>query len=366
MTASSTRLKTTSLLEQHREANARLVPFAGWEMPVQYDGVIAEVRAVREGCGLFDVSHMGQLRFEGVGVTQWLNSVVSCDWENVAPGRAAYALLLNENGGVIDDVMGYRLSPDAWLVVVNASRFETDEAHFRRYLIDGIEMHSGEDVSAMIAIQGARSAEVLGNLIGESLDDVAWRDVILLSGTDGVLARGGYTGCDGFEIMFNAPDAPRVWNALLSQGATPCGLGARDVLRLEAGLPLYGHELREAWTPDESGLAWAAKTEKAAFIGREKLLERRAQFDENTFTIRALKMSGKAIPRDGYRVLDVAGNELGEVTSGTLSPTLGCGIALARVPRSVQNGDVVNVEIRGSAHEATVVKPPFVATGKKT
>ena len=358
-------MKTTSLIEQHREANARLVPFAGWEMPVQYAGVIAEVRAVREKCGLFDVSHMGQLRFEGAGVTQWLNSIVSSDWENVAPGRAAYALLLNENGGVLDDVMGYRLAPDAWLVVVNASRAEIDEAHFRCYLIDGIEMSSGEDVSAMIAIQGPQSSQVLENLIGEKLDDVAWRDVILLSGTDGVLARGGYTGSDGFEIMFNAPAAPRVWNALLQQGAVPCGLGARDVLRMEAGLPLYGHELRENWTPDESGLPWAAKAEKAAFIGREKLLERRAQFDENTFTIRALKMSGKAIPRDGYRVLDLQNNAIGEVTSGTMSPTLGCGIALASVPRSIQIGDEIQVEIRGSAHVATVVKPPLVASGRK-
>ena len=366
-TESSTRLppatlQRTPLFELHREMGARLVPFAGWEMPVQYEGVIAEVRNVREGCGLFDVSHMGQLRFEGAGVTQWLNQIVSADWEQVAPGRAAYALLLNQSGGVIDDIMGYRLSPDAWLVVVNASRSEIDQAHFQSHLRDGIEMSVGGQDAAMIAIQGAGAQEVLQKLIGESLSQVAWRDVILLGGaTEAVLARGGYTGCDGFEIMFNADDAPQIWNSLVGCGGVPCGLGARDVLRLEAGLPLYGHELRETWTPRESGCSWAVKTEKGEFIGRDALLEK----NETTQTIKALRMNGKAIPRDDYRVLDSRDEEIGQVTSGTSSPTLGCGIALARLPRHLEIGDEVFVEIRNTKHAAQIVKPPFVARGRK-
>ncbi len=364
--SSTQSLRRTSLFETHRESGARLVPFAGWEMPVQYEGVIAEVKTVRAACGLFDVSHMGQLRFEGAGVTQALDNIVSADWSNVAPGRAAYALLLNEQGGIIDDIMGYRLSPDAWLVVVNASRADVDEAHFRRYLPSEIEMSVGGERAAIIAVQGATSAQVLQQLIGESLDEVAWRDVILLGGgTEAVLARGGYTGCDGFELMLNADEAPRVWNALLSCGGVPCGLGARDVLRLEAALPLYGHELREDWTPDESGVAFAAKSDKAEFIGRDALVEKRAQQNSETKTIRALKMQGKAIPRDSYPVLDSSGEAIGEVTSGTLSPTLGCGIALASVPRHLGIGDKVFVEVRNTQHAATVVKPPFVARGRK-
>ncbi|HVF84778.1 MAG TPA: glycine cleavage system aminomethyltransferase GcvT [Abditibacteriaceae bacterium] len=357
-----TALQRTPLFERHREMGARLVPFAGWEMPVQYEGVIAEVRAVREGCGLFDVSHMGQLRFEGVGVTQWLNTLVSSDWEQTAPGRAAYALLLNESGGVIDDILGYRLSPDAWLVVLNASRAEVDQAHFQSYLRDGIEMSVGGEDAAMIAIQGAQAQDVLQKLIGESLDQVAWRDVILLGGaTEAVLARGGYTGCDGFEIMFNADDALQIWNSLIGCGGVPCGLGARDVLRLEAGLPLYGHELRETWTPRESGCGWAVKMDKGEFVGRDALLEK----TEASQSIKALKMNGKAIPRDGYRVLDLNGEDIGEITSGTSSPTLGCGIALARLPRELEVGDTVQIEIRNTKHAAQVVKPPFVARGRK-
>lgn len=359
-------MRRTPLYDAHCELGARLVPFAGWEMPVQYDGVIAEVQSVREHCGLFDVSHMGQIRFEGVGVTQWLNEIVSADWSNVAPGRAAYALLLDENGGVIDDVMGYRLAPDAWLLVVNASRSAIDQKHFQAHLPSEIAMHVGDEDAALIAVQGARAQEVLQQLIGENLDEVLWRDVILLGGgTEAVLARGGYTGCDGFEIMLNADDAPHVWKALMDCGAMPCGLGARDVLRLEAALPLYGHELRENWTPDESGVHFAAKTEKPSFIGRDALIEKRAQPNFPESTIRALKMNGKAIARDGYRVLDLNGAPIGQITSGTLSPALGCGIALAFVPRSLKIGDEVQIEIRNVMHDATMVLSPFVARGRK-
>jgi aminomethyltransferase len=355
MQASSTRFQTTALYETHIEAGARMVPFAGWEMPLHYKGVLAEVRAVREGCGLFDMSHRGQLRFEGVGVTQWLNTLVSTDWETVAPGRAAAALLLNEDGGVLDEIMGYRLSPDAWLIVVNAGRAAVDEAHSRRYLVDGIEVSSGGDLSAMIELQGPQAASVMQHLIGESLHDVELHDVILLAGTDGVMARGGSTGGNGFQILFNAPDAPRVWEALLGCGVTPCGLGAYDVLRLEAGLPLYGNELRETWTPDDSGLSWIVDENKPNFTGRDAFLERRAVRDETSQTIRMLRMNGKAIPREGYRVLDLQNNDIGEVTSGAWSPTFACGIALAAVPQSVATGDEVQIEIRGVSHSAAVV-----------
>lgn len=360
-------LLRTALYETHKNLGARLVPFAGWEMPVQYAGVIAEVRAVREGCGIFDVSHMGQIVFSR-NATPALNEIVSADWGTVPIARVAYGLLLNENGGVIDDVMGYRLSEDDWLVVVNASRAEIDEEHFRAHLPDGVQSITWPSQQAMIAIQGPKAARVLAPLCNFDVTQMPWRDLgtVEVCGASGFLARGGYTGCDGFEFMFAAADAPKVWNALMENGAVPCGLGARDVLRLEAGLPLYGHELREDWTPAQSGVGFAAKTEKPHFIGRDALLEKGAPQSR----IRGLLMEGRAIPREGYRVLahDGAGhndNAIGEITSGTMSVALSQGIALAMLPVDLELGDIVDVEIRGARHAAKIVKTPFVASGKK-
>ena len=360
-------LLRTALYETHQNLGARLVPFAGWEMPVQYEGVIAEVRAVRQGCGIFDVSHMGQFLFSN-GATAALNQIVSADWSSVPIDRAAYGLLLNENGGVIDDVMGYRISDDDWLVVVNASRADVDEAHFVKYRPADLQLITYLDQQSMIAIQGPDAARVLAPLCDYDLLQMKWRDfhTVNVCDSEGFLARGGYTGCDGFEFMFAAEDAPKIWNALMENGAVPCGLGARDVLRLEAGLPLYGHELREDWTPRQSGVGFAAKTDKPQFIGRDALLETGAPQNR----IRALLMQGRAIPREGYRVLEHDGadandNAIGEITSGTMSVALNQGIALAMLPIDLELGDTVDVEIRGARHAAKIVKTPFVASGKK-
>lgn len=353
-------LQRTALYEAHQQAGARLVPFAGWEMPVQYAGVLSEARAVREGCGLFDVSHMGQLMVSGSEVTQALNAVVSADWSGVEIGRAAYALLVNELGGVQDDIMGYRLADDRWLVIVNASRATADEAHFRAHLPADVSMHNCYANQAMIAIQGPISEAVVQPLCSShDLSQMKWRDVyehVTLAGVEGILARGGYTGSDGFEFMFEGEDAPQVWQALVAGGGTPCGLGARDALRLEAGLPLYGHELREAWTPYESGCGWAVKPAKGDFVGRAALEGK----DKPTYRIRAVKMEGRGIPREGYPVLH-EGKPVGEVTSGTLSPFLNIGVALALLPVELAPDTPVQVEIRGTAHPAQIVKPPFVS-----
>jgi aminomethyltransferase len=349
-------LRRTPLFEQHVTSGARIVPFAGWEMPVQYEGVIAEVRAVRQHCGMFDVSHMAQFDVVGQGVTSSLNQIVSADWENVAPNRVAYALLLNENGGVIDDIMGYRLSEDEWFVVSNASRADVDEAHLRKHLTGG-SIANRYERQAMIAIQGPHAAELLQPITDITLSEMKWRDVreAKLVGARGLLARGGYTGSDGFEFMFDREDAARVWLSLLHVGVVPCGLGARDVLRLEAGLPLYGHELREEWTPAESACLWAVKLAKSTFIGREAVS---AQATPSR-TIKALRMDGKAIPREEYAVQH-AGAVVGEITSGTLSPTLNAGIALAMLPTELEIGQSVDVMIRDRPHPATIVARPFV------
>ncbi len=347
-------LQRTVLFDSHVAAGGRLVPFAGWEMPVQYAGVIAETRAVRENCGVFDVSHMARFSARGANVGAALNQIVCSDWGNTPNNSATYSLLLNENGGTIDDIMGYHVNQNHWDIVSNASRVEVVEAHLRTHLPPAIELENRTRQTAMLAIQGPRAFEIL-SAHGDLPHPMAWRNYLgaELFGVVGQLARGGYTGSDGFEFIFPAENAIEVWNNLLKAGALPCGLGARDVLRLEAGLPLYGHELRENWTPAESGAGWAFKPDKGDFIGREAALRAPNQ------RIVALQMEGKAIPREGYEIAK-NGETLGEITSGTMSPTVGAGIALASSTQKLEIGDLVDVMIRGKAQGARVVKKPFV------
>jgi len=349
-------LKRTPLFENHVAAGGRIVDFAGWEMPVQYQGVIEEVRAVRENCGIFDVSHMAQFDFAGADCGAALNEIVSNDWSKTAVGRVAYALLINENGGVVDDVMGYHLDENRWLIVGNASRADVDEKYFSQHAKNHFQQNR-YGYQAMLAIQGPDSEKVLSPLCDIDLSQMRHRDcgAVTLAGAKGLLARGGYTGSDGFELIFEAADAPRVWDVLIEAGIVPCGLGARDVLRLEAGLPLYGHELREDWTPFESGVKFAVEMDKSTFVGKSAL-----EGKENPARrIAALQMQVKAIPREGYDVTQ-NGAVIGQITSGTISPTLSSGIALAMLPAEIQIGDAVEVQIRNKPQAAEIVQKPFV------
>jgi aminomethyltransferase len=349
-------LKRTPLFKSHVAAGGRMVDFAGWEMPVQYAGVIEEVRAVRERCGVFDVSHMAQFDFGGADCGAALNDIVSNDWSKTAVARVAYALLLNENGGVVDDVMGYHLEEDIWLVVGNASRADVDEKYFSQYAKNHFQQNR-YDNQAMLAVQGPESEKVLSPLCDIDLTQMRHRDcrVATVAGVKVLLARGGYTGSDGFELIFEARDATHLWDVLIETGVVPCGLGARDVLRLEAGLPLYGHELREDWTPFESGVGFAVKMTKSTFVGRNAL-----EGKENPpRRIAALQMQVKAIPREGYEVAQ-KGEVIGQITSGTISPLLNSGIALAMLPSDLQTGDAVDVQIRNKPQAAVIVKKPFV------
>lgn len=355
----------TALFGCHRELGAKTVAFAGWEMPVQYSGVGAESLAVRGNCGLFDVGHMGQLDVRGEGVTAALDAIVCADWSKTRVGRAAYGLLLNAGGGVLDDVMGYRVAENHWLVVANASRAEVDEAHLRALLPPSVELSNRSGNQAMIAVQGPHSEAILQPFCAADLGAMVLRDVgeTRVLGKPCLVARGGYTGCDGFEWMGDAATAPLLWRQLLANGAIPCGLGARDVLRLEAGLPLYGHELREDLTPDESGVAFAVKTDKGAFFGRQALLEKRAA--GTSLVVSGLQMQGRGIAREGYAVAR-GGQTIGVVTSGTPSPTLGTNIALALLPRDLPLECDVEVMIRGALHPARIAALPFVARTTKT
>ena len=347
-------LQRTPLYHSHVAAGGRIVPFAGWEMPVQYSGVIPEVRAVREACGVFDVSHMARFSLRGDAVAEALGALVCSDWANTPNNSAAYSLLLGENGGAIDDIMGYHIRPEHWDIVSNASRVEAVEAHLRAHLPASVELENRTAQTAMLAIQGPRAFEIL-SAHGNLPHPMAWRNYLEaeLWGVAGRLARGGYTGSDGFEFIFPADKAAEVWDNLLQAGVTPCGLGARDVLRLEAGLPLYGHELREEWTPAESGAGWAFKPDKGEFIGRQAAMRAPSQ------RIVALQMEGKAIPREGYEI-SAEGETIGEITSGTMSPTVGAGIALAAARRKLEIGANVDVLVRGKAQSARIVKKPFV------
>lgn len=331
-----------------------MVPFAGWEMPVQYAGVIPEVRAVREECGVFDVSHMARFCARGENVGAAFNQLVCSDWADTPNNSATYSLLLNENGGPIDDIMGYHVHPNHWDIVSNASRVNEVEAHLRAHLPASIRLENRTAQTAMLAIQGPRSFEIL-SAHGNLPRSMAWRNYLdaELFGVAGQLARGGYTGSDGFEFIFPAESAAEVWDNLMEAGVVPCGLGARDVLRLEAGLPLYGHELREEWTPAESGAGWAFKPDKGPFIGREAAMRAPSQ------RIVALQMESKAIPREGYPIA-VNGEIVGEITSGTMSPTVGAGIALASSRQKLEIGESVDVIVRDKPQSARVVKKPFV------
>ncbi|BCM89355.1 aminomethyltransferase [Abditibacteriota bacterium] len=354
----------TALFEAHKQCGGKIVPFAGWELPVQYEGVKAETLAVRANCGLFDVGHMGQFDVWGEGATAFLNTVVTADWSKTRVGRASYGLLLTESGGVLDDVMGYRLEEERWLVVVNASRVQRDEELLCSLLPSSVSFRNRLDSQAMIAIQGRGAETILQPFCSAALSDFMFRDVreIEVLGEKCVLARGGYTGCDGFEWMGSAGLAPHLWQSLLEQGAVPCGLGARDVLRLEAGLPLYGHELRENLSPYESGVAFAVKFDKGEFHGRPGLLKGLQSPPQQT--IRGVQMMGRAIARDGYAV-SCGGTRIGEITSGTPSPTLDKNIALALLPTQLLLGTDIEIHIRGAVHPAQIVALPFVPRSTK-
>lgn len=348
-------LKRTPLYETHRALGARMVAFAGWEMPVQYVGILEEARAVRTSVGLFDISHMGRTYVHGGGALSLLQMVTTNDVSAIRPGQAQYSLFTNPNGGVIDDIIVYREAEEAFTVVVNASNAARDLEWMRAHAPAGVVVDDRTDCTAMIAIQGQAAPGLVARLADRevlSLSRFAFTHG-RLAGSEAALLRTGYTGDDGFEAIVPAESATAVWDALQEGGGVPCGLGARDALRIEAGLPLYGHEIDDATTPVEAGLLWAVKPEKGDFIGRDRIL---AVVDAGPGKrLVGLAAAERIVPRQGY-ILYAADRPVGTVTSGVFSPTVGHSVAMAYVDEPYhRKGTQLTVEIRGRRHPVTVV-----------
>jgi aminomethyltransferase len=356
--------RQTPLFQLHRELGARIVDFGGWDMPVQYSSQIGEHHAVRRAAGVFDVSHMCVIDLKGARVRPFLRTLLANDVDKlVRPGKALYSCMLEESGGVLDDLIVYYLADSWFRVVVNAATRDKDLAWIRRHAGElDVGVHERTEL-AMLAIQGpearAKAAKLLsrvGAATALELDTFVGREI------DGwFVARTGYTGEDGFEIMLPASDAERVWRELNSLGVASCGLGARDTLRLEAGMNLYGSDMDEKTHPFESGLGWTVAMEphERRFIGRDALQAVKAQGSARKLV--GLLLEDRGVLRSHQQVL-VPGAGTGEITSGTFSPTLERSIAFARVPAGA--GQQVQVDIRGKLLNARVVKPPFVRFGQ--
>jgi len=360
-------LRRTSLFQTHQDAHAALVPFAGWDMPVSYaQGTVKEINAVRTGAGVFDVSHMGEARIGGPQALAFVQHVTTNDAAKLTPGTAQYSLLLNETGGIIDDIIVYCEGDDNYLIVLNAGCKDGDWAwlSIQSRAFPAVTLTDESSHTAMIAVQGQAAADLVIGLADRNVAPIerfTFRHA-QINQIPCTLSRTGYTGEDGFEIFCVWDDAPALWAALTLAGAVPCGLGARDVLRLEAAYPLYGHELDATHNPWASGVGWAVKPKKGDFMGRDMALALRRQ--NPVQTLAGLQMDERAIPRDGFAVHALDGARIGATTSGTYSPTVKAGIALARLDQAAAAvGTRVQVDIRGHLVKATVVPTPFYRNG---
>jgi aminomethyltransferase len=369
--SSSPQLHRTPLYSAHLEQAARLVPFSGWEMPVQYSGISKEHQAVREQAGMFDISHMGKFILRGTGLVDQLQRLVPSDLSALQPGMAQYTVLLNPEGGIVDDLILYYQGVDAagveqMTTIVNAATTEKDRNWLLTYLESGqIQFDDLSSTFVLIAVQGPEAVRSLQAFVHEDLSQVPRFGHIIgtIANRPAFLARTGYTGEDGFEVMLEPENGVQLWQSLLAAGVTPCGLGARDTLRLEAAMALYGQDIDESTTPLEAGLGWLVHLDrKGDFIGRSVLEQQKQEGVTRRFV--GLRMEGRNIARHDYPIVH-QGEPVGQVTSGTLSPTLGYPIALGYVPSSLAKvNQALEVEIRGKTYGATVVKRPFYKLGK--
>ena len=341
-------LRRTPLHERHVALGARMVPFAGWEMPVQYEGVIQEHRAVREDCGAFDVSHMGELEVGGPRARELLQALLSNDLDSVEPGGAQYTLLTNERGGIVDDLIVYELDPFRFLLIVNASNREIDFNWLKEREVPGSDVRDISDEYGLIAVQGPRTLERLELPPAPAFTFIEGE----VAGITCMVNRTGYTGEEGVELLVMADEAAALWDAALDRGAKPCGLGARDSLRLEVCYPLHGNDIGPDTDAISAGLGWVCALDKD-FTGAEEL--RRIKEAGPERRLAAFVMEERAVPRQGMPIL-----EGGEVTSGTHSPMLDQGIGMGYVPAALaEAGQVLTIDVRGRHRRARVVKKPI-------
>jgi aminomethyltransferase len=364
-------LQRTPLYDAHLKAGAKMVPFAGFEMPVQYTGVIDEHRACRSAAGLFDISHMGEFEASGPGAADFLHGLLTNNVKKLEVGKVLYSAMCREGGGIVDDLTVYRLGPERFMAVVNAANIEKDWEWMSARKGADLEFRNVSDEIALIAPQGPAAEAILADLIpgGGELGKIEYyaaaeREV---AGRKMLISRTGYTGEDGFELYLTAGDAPHVWEALVEAGAgrglVPCGLGARDTLRTEMKFALYGNDIDEGTNPLEAGLGWVVKFKAGDFVGRERLLGIKEAGPARKLV--GIEMIDRGIPRHGTPIL-AAGEPAGTVTSGTMSPTLGKAIGIGYVRNShAGEGSEVEVELRGKARAAKIVKTPFYRRGSE-
>ncbi len=357
----------TPLYDLHVAAGGRMVPFAGYLLPVQYGtGVIQEHMAVRQKMGLFDVSHMGEVRFEGPDALKNLNHMMTNDFSGMGIGQVRYSPMLNDEGGILDDLIVYRLGEEKYMVVVNAANREKDVLWMKAHRFGDCAISDVSETIAQVALQGPGAKALIASLApaGEIPQKYYWfAESVDVGGIDCLLSRTGYTGEFGYELYVQNEDAPALWTLLIEKGRDagliPCGLGARDTLRLEAAMPLYGHEMDENVSPLETGLGWAVKAETHDFVGKEAMLA------NGTPRARVgLKATGKGILRE-HQAVYRDGKPIGQTTSGTHLPFVGAACAMALVESgSVQTGDTVDVDVRGRMVTAEVVQLPFYSKAK--
>lgn len=358
-------MKNTALTETHKALDAKMVPFAGYLMPVSYEGVNVEHETVRKGVGVFDVSHMGEFLIEGPKALDLLQMVSSNDASNLTVGKAQYSCMPNETGGIVDDLIVYRIKEETYLMVVNASNIDKDWAHILKYNeAIGADMRNISDGFSLLAIQGPKAVEAMQALTSVDLSKIDFYNFVVadFAGIEYVIISAtGYTGSGGFEIYCKNSEVQQVWDKVFEAGAAfgikPIGLAARDTLRLEMGYCLYGNDINDETSPFEAGLGWVTKFTKD-FVNREALEKEKKHGVERKLI--AFELNERGIPRHGYDIVDEQGEKIGIVTSGTMSPSLGKGIGLGYVSSIFsKTGTTIHIQIRKNAVAATVVKPPF-------
>ncbi|AZB28820.1 glycine cleavage system aminomethyltransferase GcvT [Chryseobacterium balustinum] len=358
-------MKKTALYDKHVSLGAKIVPFAGFEMPVQYSGVTEEHFAVREKAGLFDVSHMGQFFIEGAGAKDLLQFVGTNNVDVLENGKAQYSCLPNENGGIVDDLIVYKMEDEKYFVVVNASNIDKDWNHISIYNSFGAKMTNASDEMSLLAIQGPKATEILQKLTETNLSEIPYYNFTVgtVAGvSDVIISNTGYTGSGGFEIYFNNESAEKLWDAIIEAGAEegiiPCGLAARDTLRLEKGFCLYGMDIDDTTSPMEAGLGWITKFDKD-FVSKEIFAKQKEE--GVTRKLVGFELTDKGVPRHDYPVVDAEGNVIGKVTSGTQSPMKKIGLGIAYVDKPhFKLGTEIFIQVRNKNIPAKVVKMPFV------